>query len=216
MTDLIQVVGRGVGDIPRRGEILETLGESTSPHYRVRWDDGHESILYPGPGTLVRRSLEWPQQTPSSVRPLIELLSDAGVTFEVLPHRRTVGATAEASALGVLPEATAKTVVVYAGDERVRVVVAGPHRVSIAKLSALLGSRVRLATEDELAEAYTEFEVGAVPPFGAPPERVIVDAHVAGHHSVIVEGGSHEVSLRLAPRDMIAIAAADVADVSSR
>jgi Ala-tRNA(Pro) deacylase len=213
---MIEVGARSVDDTPRRGEILETLGPRTSRHYRVRWDDGHESTYYPGPGTHIRRSLERQRETPSCVRPLIEILADAGLTFEVLPHTRTLSATAEARTLGVLPEATGKTVIVRAGEERVRVVVAAPHHVSLPKLSALLGCAVSVATEEELADAYDEFELGAVPPFGGPPERVIVDTRIAEHHSVIVEAGSHEVSLRLAPRDLIAVAGASVADISNR
>jgi hypothetical protein len=37
-----------LGEPPRKGEILEVLGAGTDvAHYRVRWDDGHESIFYP-------------------------------------------------------------------------------------------------------------------------------------------------------------------------
>ena len=31
----------------RRGEILEVLGEGSHQHFRVRWDEGHVSLLYP-------------------------------------------------------------------------------------------------------------------------------------------------------------------------
>jgi hypothetical protein len=36
-----------VGGVERNGEILETLGVPPHARYRVRWEDGHESILYP-------------------------------------------------------------------------------------------------------------------------------------------------------------------------
>jgi Domain of unknown function (DUF1918) len=39
---------RFVGGPERRGEILEVLGEPSRIRYRVRWDDGRESIVYPG------------------------------------------------------------------------------------------------------------------------------------------------------------------------
>jgi hypothetical protein len=52
--DLIEVSGRRVGDHARTGEILETLGSDEHLHYRVRWDDGHVSTLYPGEGTTIR------------------------------------------------------------------------------------------------------------------------------------------------------------------
>ena len=38
---------------PRRGEILEVLGSPGHPHYRVRWDDQHESLHFPAQGTTI-------------------------------------------------------------------------------------------------------------------------------------------------------------------
>jgi len=46
---------RGVhGQSPRRGEIVELLGRPGHQHYRVRWDEQHESILYPTDGVIVQ------------------------------------------------------------------------------------------------------------------------------------------------------------------
>jgi hypothetical protein len=53
--DLIEITGHRVGDPPRSGEILEILGDPGEPHFRVRWEDGHESIFYPGNDAVVRR-----------------------------------------------------------------------------------------------------------------------------------------------------------------
>ncbi len=36
------------GEPPRRGEVLEVIGDGDTLHYRVRWLDGHESVFYPG------------------------------------------------------------------------------------------------------------------------------------------------------------------------
>lgn len=33
---------------PRHGEILEVVGTDEEHHFRVRWEDGHESVFYPG------------------------------------------------------------------------------------------------------------------------------------------------------------------------
>ncbi len=46
--DRIWLDSRGVGGAHRTGEILETLGPPDRPRYRVRWEDGHESIVTPG------------------------------------------------------------------------------------------------------------------------------------------------------------------------
>ena len=53
--DVVQITGHRVGDAPRSGEILEILGDPREPHFRVRWEDGHESIFYPGSDAIVRR-----------------------------------------------------------------------------------------------------------------------------------------------------------------
>jgi len=37
----------------RRGEVVAVLGRTGHEHYRVRWDEQHESILYPADGVLL-------------------------------------------------------------------------------------------------------------------------------------------------------------------
>ena len=39
----------------RRGQIIEVLGHPGHHHYRVRWDEQHESILFPADGVIVTR-----------------------------------------------------------------------------------------------------------------------------------------------------------------
>jgi Domain of unknown function (DUF1918) len=40
------------GQPERDAEILEVLG-ADGPPYRVRWDDGRESIIFPGPDVFI-------------------------------------------------------------------------------------------------------------------------------------------------------------------
>lgn len=48
------VEARGLpGQSSRRGEIVEVMGTGDHEHYRVRWDERHESILYPADGVIV-------------------------------------------------------------------------------------------------------------------------------------------------------------------
>ena len=37
---------------PRTGVIQEVIHDDPSPRYRIRWDDGHESIYTPASGAL--------------------------------------------------------------------------------------------------------------------------------------------------------------------
>ncbi|WP_173922906.1 DUF1918 domain-containing protein [Agromyces sp. Marseille-P2726] len=46
--DRLVIHGKQVGQTDRRGEILEVRGENGGPPYLVKFDDGHETLLYPG------------------------------------------------------------------------------------------------------------------------------------------------------------------------
>ena len=77
--DEVVVEGRIVGQPRRRGEVLEAAGEPDHERYRVRWDDGRESILFPGPEThtihfgevpRLERRTEAAAPTPAYFQPL--------------------------------------------------------------------------------------------------------------------------------------------------
>jgi hypothetical protein len=46
--DEIVVDATRPGEPKREGEILEILGRGDVTHYRVRWDDGNETLFFPG------------------------------------------------------------------------------------------------------------------------------------------------------------------------
>jgi hypothetical protein len=52
--DVIDVVGHRVGEAHRLGEILEVIGAGDHEHYRVRWEDGRETIVYPAGDVVIR------------------------------------------------------------------------------------------------------------------------------------------------------------------
>ncbi len=54
--DLIVVDGHRAGEGRRTGRIMEVLRGPGHEHYRVRWEDGHESIVYPSNDTIVKRA----------------------------------------------------------------------------------------------------------------------------------------------------------------
>lgn len=48
-------------DSPRtQGEILEVRGADGAPPYVVRWSDGHEGLVFPGPDAHVRSASPHP------------------------------------------------------------------------------------------------------------------------------------------------------------
>jgi Ala-tRNA(Pro) deacylase len=73
--------------------------------------------------------------------------------------------------------------------------------------------KVHLASEGDLARDYPDFELGAVPPFGGPEDRVVVDERIAGRDAVVLEAGSHDRSVRLKAADLVRLTRAQVADI---
>jgi hypothetical protein len=52
--DLVLIAGHRLGESRRIAEILQVLGTSENEHYRVRWDDGHESIFTPSNDAVIQ------------------------------------------------------------------------------------------------------------------------------------------------------------------
>jgi len=50
--DRVVIESEQVGHPGREGEVLEVLGTSAMVHYRVRWEDGHESTFFPEMGSV--------------------------------------------------------------------------------------------------------------------------------------------------------------------
>lgn len=46
--DRIVIRGKTVESADRHGEVIEVRGDSGAPPYFVRFDDGHESVVFPG------------------------------------------------------------------------------------------------------------------------------------------------------------------------
>jgi hypothetical protein len=54
--DRLLVHGRVVGEHDREAEIVEVLGPDGEPPFRVRFDDGHEAVMSPGPDSVVQEA----------------------------------------------------------------------------------------------------------------------------------------------------------------
>ncbi len=51
--DRLHVHGNIVGHPERAGEIVEVRGAGGQPPYLVRFDDGHTSLVFPGPDAII-------------------------------------------------------------------------------------------------------------------------------------------------------------------
>jgi Ala-tRNA(Pro) deacylase len=146
-----------------------------------------------------------------------EFLERAGVPYEVVEHERTQTAAAEARAAGVPPADVAKTVVLRDQEGLRLAVIPASHRLDLHKVKRELGSKgLRLVTEQEMEQEFSDFEVGAVPPFGPMFHALeLVDERLMDHDRILCGGGDHEHGVLVDPHDVVRASQARVADICS-
>ena len=143
-------------------------------------------------------------------------LEDAGVEHELLEHTPTFSTLDEAEAVGIEARYAAKTLALHDHDRWSLAVIPANHRIDLDRARRLLRAtrHLRLATEQEMAEAFPDFEVGALPPAGPMlPELEVVDIRLLYRDRIVCAGGDHRHALRLDPRDLIQLAEPRVGDI---
>lgn len=150
------------------------------------------------------------------VRVLSDFLTKHGVDHEVIEHTPAMRA-AEAAEIAAVPgEAAAKTVVLWDRGALMLAVLPASEMLDLHKVRDLLGSSgsLRLATEDEIAAHFPEFEVGAVPPVGGGVFAArIVDRRLLDQPRVLCGSADHRHGLVLDPRELARLGDATIADV---
>lgn len=133
-----------------------------------------------------------------------EHLDRNGVTYEVLLHEPAETGTMEALVLGIPEDEVVKTVVLDLRTGHAFAVLPANCRLDLDRVRQAIDSRhVELATEDEIARDYPEFELGAVPPLGAMVHTpLIVDESVVAHEEVVFAGGERTASIRMRTADL--------------
>jgi Ala-tRNA(Pro) deacylase len=143
-------------------------------------------------------------------------LDGQGVAYEVVEHRPTFSAAAEARAAGTEPREAAKTLALHDRDGFRLAVIPALRRLDLHRVRELLGatSHLRLATEEELERDFPMFDVGALPPLGPMiPVPEIIDVHLLYHERILCAGGDHRHSLRMDPRDLLRLCEPRVANL---
>ena len=155
--------------------------------------------------------------TPHGIGAVAAFLDGEGVPYEVIDHRPTFSAAAEARATGAEPREAAKTLALHdRGGYRMAVIPAS-HRLDLQRVRELLGatSHLRLATEAELERDFPMFDVGAMPPLAAMvPMPEILDVHLLYHEQILCAGGDHGHAIRMDPRDLMRISEPLVAAIT--
>ncbi|MFO7777045.1 MAG: Cys-tRNA(Pro) deacylase, partial [Nitriliruptoraceae bacterium] len=154
-----------------------------------------------------------------SATPATRALDAAAVAYRL--HAFTHDPQAErfgeeaVEALGADPARVGKTLVVIdEGGERRSAVVGVDGRLDLKALAAAAGvKRVGMADVAD-AERVTGYVHGGISPFGQRRRlATVVDADLAAHDRVIVNGGRRGLQVELTPADLVALTGATVAPI---
>ena len=143
-------------------------------------------------------------------------LRENGVPFEAQHHRMAVTAQEVAATEHVPGRMFAKTVMTLADEEMVMLVLPAPYHVNPEKAAEALGARdFRLASEEQFEEAFSDCEVGAMPPFGNLYEvPVYVDEAIAEDESIVFRAGTHTDTMSVGYGDFERLVKATVVELA--
>lgn len=136
--------------------------------------------------------------------PAVSYLRMRGIRFDVAPHEGAYTARSEANALGLPAEYVLKVVVLRLSTGYAIVVVPASRRIDLDLIRSVIGDHeTRLATEDEIAATFPEFDSGALPPLpGLLGVSSVVDAAIFDHDEVAFADGVRTESMIARPREI--------------
>ena len=123
---------------------------------------------------------------------LQQYLDKSGIEYDVLSHGHTETSLDTAQTTHIPPEQVAKSVILEDEDGYLMAVIPASHHIELGQLSRQLARRLGLATEDELADLFSDCDLGAIPPIGeAYHMEVVMDDNLENCHDVYFEAGDH-------------------------
>ena len=128
---------------------------------------------------------------------IVELLKRERIPYTCFRHAPAYTAQEEAAVSHILGRCWAKVVICIADDQPVQAVLPAHLTVDLEQLRVLANvGALRLAREEEIATLYPDYEVGAMPPFGAVfGHRVFVDHCLVGEPELVFNAGTHTEAL---------------------
>ena len=125
-----------------------------------------------------------------------------GVYYELVPHPHTGSSLETAQASHIPGDNLAKCVVTEDYRGYLMVVIPASHQVEFEQLDEKLDRRLELATEEELADIFTDCELCAIPPLGeAYGIDVALDDSLTGCKDIYFEAGNHNELIHVSGED---------------
>ena len=129
-------------------------------------------------------------------------LKQLSVEYDLISHPHTGSSHGTAEAAHVSEDHIAKAVIVKDLAGYAMIVVPASNWVEVEHLRKELNRDFHLATEDELAELFSDCEAGAAPPLGpAYGVETFLDQALTSLANVYFEAGDHEHLVHMAGDD---------------
>ena len=139
---------------------------------------------------------------------LRELLDRHGARYQVLEHSPAYTAQETAHSMHLPGREIAKVVVIRHGGALSLAVLPAQSRVDLERLGAALHDQVVLAPEAEIAAAFPDCEMGAMPPFGSLYGlKTYLDESMTHDRHVAFNAGTHVEAIRMPLEDYRRVAA---------
>jgi Ala-tRNA(Pro) deacylase len=133
-----------------------------------------------------------------TVAPILQKYLDQFVKYELIPHDATLSSMRTAEACHVSGNCLAKGVVLRRDGGYLLAILPASHHIHLPALRTQLGDKIDLASEDEIAQLFSDCERGAVPPVGeCYGLDVIVDDSIEMQSDIYMEGGDHATLVHL-------------------
>ncbi len=154
---------------------------------------------------------------PATAKSALKVQETLGAEFEVLEFdASTRTAVDAANAIGCTVPQIAKSLVFAAAESGrpVLVVASGAVRVDEAKVSTILGEKIRRPDADYVREK-TGFAIGGVPPIGHRVQPVVfIDETLYQYETIWAAAGTPNAVFQLSPDDLVRLTGGTVSDIS--
>ena len=132
---------------------------------------------------------------------VLDYLQGRGVIFTVIPRSAPTDEVRSTAP----DELVVRTVVAMANDGPVLLVIPASRALDGALVAAAVGDlEARLATEEELAQTFPDYEIGALPPLSmlllAP---MYIDTAILERDDVVFSAGRSDVSVKMSTNDLV-------------
>lgn len=137
-----------------------------------------------------------------------ELLEKEKVNYQVLEHDLAFTALEVAQAQHLPGHQVVKSIIVGADGKWAMCVLPATHRIDFSKLQRVLKAKdIKLASEEQAASFFPNYEVGAMPPFGhVVGMTVYVDKSLEENEAIAFNAGTHTDVLKIRFKDYVRIA----------